>query len=76
MYSKVISILFFLAKRSKCRPRHSHIVTPIRAILITFDLKGFKSNHSNFHEDMLKSVGGVCQIPMPEITKTCNSPLI
>ena len=59
MYSGVISIWFFLAKRSKWRPSHAHTVTPIQKILITFDPKGVKTLHSNFYEDPIKSLGGV-----------------
>ncbi len=36
---------------------------------VTFDPKGIKSTPSDFHEDTLKSVGGVREIPMPEIAK-------
>ncbi len=59
MYSGVISIWFFLAKRSKWRPSHAHTVTRKRTILITFDPKGVKSTPSDFHEDTIKSLGGV-----------------
>ncbi len=59
MYSGVIRIWIFLAKRSKWRPRHAQTVTLIRKILITFDPKGVKSTPSDFHEDTIKSLGGV-----------------
>ncbi len=57
--SKVISISFFLARCSKWRPSHAHTVTPIQKILITFDPKGVKTVHSDFHENPTKSLGGV-----------------
>ncbi len=59
MYSGVLSIWFFLPKWSKWQPRHAHTVTLIRKILITFDPKGVKSTPSDFHEDWIKSLGGV-----------------
>ncbi len=59
MYSGVISIWIFLVKRSKWRPRHAQTVTLIRKILITFGPKGVKSTHTDFHEDRIKSLGGV-----------------
>ncbi len=35
-----------------------HTVTPKRKILIIFDPKGVKSTHSNFHENLINSLGG------------------
>ncbi len=61
LYSEVISILFFLARHSKWQPSHTHTLTPIRTILITFDPKGVKTLHSDFQENPTKSLGGVCQ---------------
>ncbi len=57
--SKVTSISFFLARCSIWRPSHAHTVTPIQKILITFDPKGVKTVHSDFHENPTKSLGGV-----------------
>ncbi len=59
MYSQVISIWFYLARHSKWWPSHAHTVTPIQKILITFDPKGVKTVHSDFHENHTKSLGGV-----------------
>ncbi len=59
MDTEVISVSFFLAKRLKWLPRQAHTVTPILTILVTFDPKGVKSTHIDFHEDMIKSLGGV-----------------
>ncbi len=51
--------MFFTAKPSKWQPGHIHTVTPKQKILITFDLKGVKSAHSNFPEDLITVLGGV-----------------
>ncbi len=60
MYSEVISISFFTAKDSKWQPCYTCTVIPIQKILITLDPKGVKSTHGDFHENTIKSLGGVC----------------
>ncbi len=61
MYTEFLSILFFMAKCLKWQPRHIHTVTSKRNILLSFDPKGIKSTRSNFHENLIKSLGGVCE---------------
>ncbi len=55
----VLRLAPFLAKHSKWWPCHAHTVTPKQKILISFDPKWVKSTHSDFHENLIKSVGGV-----------------
>ncbi len=80
MYTEFICISLFVARRSKWHSRHADTVTPKWKTLITSDLKGVKSTHSNFHENPLKSLGGVCYCSpgptftyMYEIRWTCVS---
>ena len=59
IYLEDIRFYFFMAKASKWPPRHGHTVVRKRKLLITFDPKHVKSAHSKFHEDHIKSLGGV-----------------
>ncbi len=59
MSIEVISTSFFMAKRLKWCPCHAHNITPEGRLLTTFDPKGVKSTHSDFHKDWMNSLGGV-----------------
>ncbi len=59
-YNEVTIISFFIGKCSKWQTRHAHTVTPKWKILITFEPERVHTSHSNFHENLEKSIRGVC----------------
>ncbi len=58
-FTEVIKVSLFPGTRSKWRSRHARTVNPIGKILITFHVTGLKSVHTNFHDILIKFVGGV-----------------